>query len=214
MRRQLRQALVDQPIETIWATVGSRWEFALRRSWWDTWDAIGRQMWRFVIPGSLLAALLSIVGLSLKWDRSAVAVLLGTALTYPLIFIGAFCANALRHRRHPDQHEFWSVDSSGVTTVQGSPYLALSIRPKYLMTGGDYQCFCSVITPDGDRYRTRVGSPSVEYPRDFEGAPAVVVGVYQVRWLDQTGGKEKPLLAYDREVTKPMLESGPFAGFA
>jgi hypothetical protein len=201
-------------MQTIWAAVGSRWEMGLRRSWWDARDAIGQQMWRYVIPGSLLAALLSIVALSLKWNRSAAGTLLAALLVFPLVFAFTFAGRLISNLRHPHQHEFWSVEPGLVAPSQGIPYLALSIRPKYLMTEGHYHCFCSVITPDGNQYRTKGGAPSVEYPRDFEDASALVAGVYRVHWLDETeDGKQKPLLAYKREVTEAMLEPGAVHSF-
>jgi hypothetical protein len=110
--------------------------------------------------------------------------------------------------RHPDQHKFWSLNTEHVYQAHGRPHLYLAIKPRYLMVGG-YRCLCSVRSPDRLTYHSRVGMTAVEYPRDFEGAPPLVAGVYRVCWLEPAKkGKLRPLLEYRREVTEAMIEPG------
>jgi uncharacterized membrane protein len=172
------------------------------RSWRDTLAQVGQDVVTGVVPA---LAVLLVVGLYTgNWGFAGVVAVVAAVA----VFLPFYLFHLWRNWRHPDQHKFWSLDMEQVYQAHGNPHLYLSIKPRYLMVGG-YNCLCSVRSPDKTQYQSRVGATGVEYPRDFEGAPPLVVGVYRVRWLEETKkGKLTPLLEYRREVTEAMMERG------
>jgi hypothetical protein len=204
MRQRLRQALVDQPVQTVRAMVGERYWSALGRSFWDATDAVGQKV-RVVIPATLIAAFLPIWALGLKWDRAALAALVAAALAYPAMFVCAFVETLVNNVRHPDEHKEWSIEPAlvlgenirfGIRSKIGSPYLEGHA--------------CTVKHPNGNTYRASTDIPGngflfyFWYDRDFgEEAAPPVTGRYEIAWFLPRGPKKKlrRALGYSEGIT-------------
>jgi hypothetical protein len=144
-------------------------------------------VWGIVIEGVVvvLAALGALLGLLSFTQAAAAAVLV--AIAYAVAWAGAFGLAFLQVSRHPDRHPDWCAAARAWTDNT----LELELTQVGVVAQYIHGYRCSVTDPAGraavasEEFRDAAGHRFrfwFAYPRDFDGAAAVVPGDYAVRW--------------------------------
>jgi hypothetical protein len=150
-----------------------------------------QDMWQFyglrVLIGLSVAILAVVLALVVTGKAT-----LWTLLAYAIFFVGTYLICLVL--RLTGWHRVWESSHREMASPSGQLQLQLDFKgPAGMRLARVPSEFsCEIRSPSGVRYKTRpdsVGGGGVavwcNYPSDFEGAPAVVPGIYTVTWRER-----------------------------
>jgi hypothetical protein len=176
---------------------------AATRSLWEIYEGIWYDVKLWLVVTVLVALLSAWRGL--PW-RAYTAL---TVLALSAVLGGDFLWKFIGILRHPDRNKSWAVEESRVVPDSESTKLHVSVEPKEALHVGRERC--EVTDPEGRVWNTPEfeASPTPRlirrlysvYPTSYPGAPELVSGTYQIRWLLGTKlGGWREILRYEVEV--------------
>jgi hypothetical protein len=171
---------------------------------WEIYDGIWYDVKLWLVVTVLVALLSAWRGL--PWRSYTLLTVLALIAVLASDFLWKFIAIS----RHPDQNSSWAVEESRVDADSEPTKFHVFVEPKEALYVGRERC--EVTDPDGRVWNPVELEPSPAprlirrlyaiYPTSYPGAPPLVSGTYQIRWLLGTKhGGWREIVRYEVPVT-------------